>query len=89
VQEGAVIVPTEGAEGVGGLAFITKLSDSGETHPAEFVTVKVKVPGGIFVTVYVVVEPEIGTRLLSLVSVQLPAGNPLRTTLPTSVEQVG
>ena len=40
-QVGWVIVPTTGAEGVGGCALITTLADESDVQPAEFVTVKV------------------------------------------------
>jgi len=39
VQVGWVIVPTTGAEGVAGCAFITILAETPEVHPDEFVTV--------------------------------------------------
>lgn len=38
---GEVIVPTVGAEGIDGWVFTTALTDEGEAHPAELVTVKV------------------------------------------------
>ena len=40
VQVGWVIVPTTGAVGVAGCALITTFADAKETHPDEFVTVK-------------------------------------------------
>ena len=40
LQVGASIFPMDGAEGVGGIGFMVKLADGGETHPvAELVTV--------------------------------------------------
>jgi hypothetical protein len=39
VHVGCVIVPTAGAEGVAGWAFITIFADGGEMHPAALVTV--------------------------------------------------
>jgi hypothetical protein len=41
MQVGGVIVPTEGAVGVVGCAFICTFPDGGDIHPAELVTVKV------------------------------------------------
>jgi hypothetical protein len=43
---GWVIVPTTGAAGVGGCAFITALADTEEVHPSVFVTTKLYVPAG-------------------------------------------
>jgi len=39
VQEGCIITPTAGADGVAGCALITLLAEGDETHPEEFVTV--------------------------------------------------
>jgi hypothetical protein len=39
VHVGCVIVPTDGAAGVAGWAFMAIFPDDGETHPAAFVTV--------------------------------------------------
>jgi hypothetical protein len=41
VHVGGVIVPTEGAAGIGGCAFIKTLPDGEDIHPVELVTVKV------------------------------------------------
>jgi hypothetical protein len=41
VHVGGVIVPTEGAGGIGGCAFIKTLPDGEDVHPVELVTVKV------------------------------------------------
>ena len=84
------MVPTTGAEGVGGWAFITALSDNKEIHPPSFSTEKLYVPCGSEVTVTVVpvpvdVDPP-GYRL----RVQVPVeGNPLSSTLPVAMAQVG
>ena len=40
VQPGGVIVPTEGAGGVGDCTLITTFPDCGDIHPVELVTVK-------------------------------------------------
>jgi len=42
--EGTLIVPTVGAEGVGGCALITTLADALDVQPSELVTVKLYVP---------------------------------------------
>ena len=54
---GWVMVPTEGAEGVGGCAGIITLPESEEIQPASFVTVKLWVPVGIPETVALLPEP--------------------------------
>jgi hypothetical protein len=77
--------------GLAGMALITTFVDEGDTHPFEFLTVKVNVVAGVNpVTVYVVpvfilvVPPGLRVR------VQVPeAGNPLKATLPVGVVQVG
>lgn len=90
VHDGCVIVPTEGAAGIGGCAFIKTLSDGEDIHPVELVTVKVYVPDGSVETVVVVPEPEIVTPLGFLVNVQFPVdGSPLKTTLPVDNAHVG
>ena len=45
MQLGGVMVPTTGASGIEGCAFITTFWEEGDTHPPELVTVKVYVPG--------------------------------------------
>ena len=90
VHDGGVIVPTEGAAGIGGCAFIKTLPDGEDIHPVELVTVKVYVPDGSVETVAVVPEPEIVTPPGFLVNVQLPVdGSPLKTTLPVDNAHVG
>jgi len=64
---------------------ITTLLLGVEVHPAAFVTVKLYVPGVNPVRVLVSVDPDILPGLM----IQLPEGNPLNTTLPVEVEQVG
>lgn len=84
------MVPTIGAEGVGGCAGITTSADDGDVQPSELVTVKVYVPEFrpeivVLVPVPVVVIPP-GER----VTVHVPvAGNPFNTTLPVDRVQVG
>jgi hypothetical protein len=39
LQVGEVIVPTDGADGVGGCVFITISADDAEVQPTELVTV--------------------------------------------------
>jgi hypothetical protein len=90
VQPGGVIVPTEGAGGVGGCALIRTFPDCGDIHPVELVTVKEYVPAGMVVIVIVVPEPDTVTAPGFLVKVHEPVGgNPLKTTLPVDIAQVG
>ena len=60
-QLGCVIVPTVGAEGVAGCMGITAFSDNSDTHPEEFVTVKLYVPATSPEIVTVVVFPVVVT----------------------------
>ena len=90
VHVGGVIVPTIGAGGISGCAFIKTLPDGEDIHPVEFVTEKVYVPEGSVETVNVAPEPEIITPPGFLDNVQLPVdGSPLKTTLPVDNAQVG
>jgi hypothetical protein len=90
VHEGAVIVPTVGAGGIGGCGFIRTLPDGEDIHPVELVTVKVYVPDGRVETVVVLPEPETVTPPGVLVKVQLPVdGRPLKATLPVDRSHVG
>ena len=90
VHVGAVIVPTVGAAGIGGCAFIRTFPDGEDIHPVELVTVKVYVPDGRVETVVVVPEPEIVTPPGLMVNVQLPVdGSPLKATLPVDKAHVG
>jgi len=89
-QVGGDTAPVEGAVGVGGCSLITKLSEAGEIHPDELATVKVKVPAGIVVAVYVVPVPINAMSIGKQVKVQVPAeGNPLKATLPVDVVHEG
>lgn len=90
VHVGAVIVPMDGASGVGGCPFTITFPDGDEVHPVEPVTVKVCVPEGSAEIVVVVPLPEIVMPPGFLVNVQLPGeGNPLKTTLPVDIAHVG
>ena len=90
VHVGEVIVPTVGGAGIGGWTFIKTLPDGMDVHPVELVTVKVYVPEGSVERVAALPEPEISTPPGFLVNIQVPvAGNPLKTTLPVDVSQVG
>ena len=82
-QVGWVIAPTIGVEGVA--AIITTLADATEVHPTEFVTIKPYVPGAIPDTVIPAPVPAIAPGL----TIQLPAGKPVKTTLPVDTVQVG
>ena len=90
-QVGWVMVPTTGGVGVVGADSISTLPLTPEVQPATFVTVKVYVPAvkpdtvvvGLLPVVVVMVPPK------SRVSVQLPDGKPLNTTLPVAKVQVG
>jgi hypothetical protein len=75
---------------VEGEAGITTDDDEGETHPAEFVTVKVYVPSDIFETVVFVPVPDTVIFPGILVSVHEPdEGSPLKTTDPVGEAHVG
>jgi hypothetical protein len=78
-----VIVPTTGAEGVGGWALITALPDETEVQLFTVVTVKVYEPEASPEKVVVVPLPGNVDPPGLQVSTQLPfAGKPLRATLP-------
>ena len=64
---------------------ITTLADADEVQPVALVTVKLYVPEDKPDIVVLVVEPIIAPGLID----QLPAGSPLRTTLPVATAQVG
>jgi hypothetical protein len=85
VHVGCVIVPTVGAAGVTGCAFITTLADAGEVHPTALVTVNVRVPAARPDTVRLAPVPAIAPGL----TVQFPAGKPPNNTLPVAKAQVG
>lgn len=87
---GDVIVPTEGAAGIGGCGFITTFPEGADIQPAAFVTVNVYVPDGRGVTVAEAPVPDIVTPPGLLVSIQVPVeGNPFNTTLPLDIAHVG
>jgi hypothetical protein len=85
VQVGCVIVPTVGAEGVAGCALITTLVEDAEVQLLVLVTMNVYVPAVSPFMVVLVPLPVTDPGLM----VQLPAGNPLSTTLPVETVQVG
>ena len=80
-----MIVPTIGAEGVVGWALITTSPDAEETHPSEFVTVKlwvlVESPDIVVLLPLPFIEPGL--------IVQLPTGKPFKTTEPVASRHVG
>ena len=65
------------------------MADAGEGHEPTAVTVNVYVPAVSPVIVVVVPVPVVTTAPGFLVSVQLPAGSPLRSTEPVAVAQSG
>jgi hypothetical protein len=90
VHVGGVIVPGTGAAGTPGDAFIVTGDDAPETHPEEFVTVKVYVPCDRFVIVVLAPEPGEVTEPGDMVTVQLPViGKPFSTTLPPGTAHDG
>ena len=86
VHVGRVIVPTVGGDCTG-CALITTLADAAEVHPvAVSVTVKLCVVDSVNPVIVVVVPvPTIAPGLI----VHAPEGNPLNTTLPVDIVQVG
>jgi len=78
-------VPTVGAAGVTGCELITTADVEADVQPAALVTVKLYDPGDSPVKVLPAPEPVIAPGLI----VQLPAGKPLKTTLPVATVQVG
>jgi hypothetical protein len=83
-------VPTTGAVGVAGCAFITILADATEVHPEALVTVTVYVPAAMPVIVVLVPVPEAVIPEGVLETVHVPVdGKPFNTTLPVAVAQVG
>ena len=85
VQEGWVIVPAVGADGVAGCRLITTLADTGDVHPTELVTVNVRVPEASPERVALLPVPVIDSGFI----VQFPDGNPLSITLPVATVHVG
>jgi hypothetical protein len=86
---GAVMVPVAGICGVGGWAFITILAEARDAHPPTPVTVKLYVPGASAGIMVLVPEPETETVPGYRISVQGPAGRPLRVMLPVGTIQEG
>ena len=84
-QVGCVMVPTVGDEGVVGWALITTSPEAEETQPSEFVRVKLWVPVESPDIVVLLPLPLIVPGLI----VQLPPGNPFKTTEPVASRQVG
>jgi hypothetical protein len=82
-DEGCVTVPTIGAVGATGAAFITTSADVFDIQPAAVVTLKLYVPGIRFDIVMLIPDPVIAPGLM----VQVPFdGKPFNTTLPVVAE---
>jgi hypothetical protein len=79
------MVPTVGIAGAPGAVVMTAFAEADETHPAAFVTVKLYVAGDSPIIVVLDPDPVTAPGLI----VQLPAGNPLKITLPVATAQVG
>jgi len=79
------VTEVTGIIGVFGCELITTLAVATETHPTEFVTVKLYVPAANVEMVLLVVEPLIFPGLI----VQLPDGKPLKFTVPVAELQFG
>lgn len=71
------------------LAVITTAALEADVHPVLFLTVNVYVPAGSPLIVIEEVLPVVETFPGSLVSVQVPDGNPVNFTEPVETEQVG
>lgn len=84
-QVGCVIETIVGAVGVTGCTLMTILAVAVDVQPTELVTVKLYIPAANPVTVLLAPVPAIAPGLM----VQLPAGNPDKTTLPVATVQVG
>jgi len=81
-----VIVPTTGGVGVAGCVVMVTLFEATDVQFAGLVvTVKLYVPGRRLLIVVLVVVPVIEPGFI----VQLPEGNPLKTTLPVVEKHVG
>ena len=87
-QVGCVMVPMMGAVGVTGCALMVALNDATEVHVPSF-TVKVYVFAARPLNTPVVPVPVMVADPGDAVTVQAPAGNPLRATLPVDTVQVG
>src|SRR5450759_3157056 len=87
---GWVIVPIIGDEGRTGIELITALADATEVHiDTPSVTVKVYVFATKPLKVAVAPEPVIVVDPMDSVTVQLPAGKPLKKTSPVDNAHVG
>ena len=84
-QEGWLIVPNNGADGVTGCAFTTAFTENDEVQPNEFVTVKLYVPVATPGIIMLVPLP----AMLPGFMIQFPAGKPLSSILPVANAQVG
>ena len=82
-EEGCVIVPTIGAVGATGAAFITTFAEAFEIQPSAAVTLKLYVPGIRFEIVVDDPLPVIAPGLI--VHIPVP-GRPFNTTLPVDAE---
>ena len=79
-----------GADGVEGCVLIITFAETGEVHPAEFVTVKVYVPEESPDIVELVLVPFEVAPPGDTVNVHVPVeGNPFITTLPVAIVHVG
>ena len=88
-QVGCVIVPMMGAVGVTGCALMVALNDATEVHPVPLFTVKVYVFAARPLNTPVVPVPVMVADPGDAVTVQAPAGKPLRAILPVDTVQVG
>jgi hypothetical protein len=78
-EDGWVIVPTIGMEGIPGGAMMTTFADGNDVQPPDTDTVKLYVPAARLVIVVLLPDPAIAPGLI----VQVPvAGNPFNKTLP-------
>ena len=85
-----MIVPTTGAAGIAGCAFITILADADDAQPDELLTIYEYVPWERFEIVIPDPEPVVVTLPGDRVRVHVPLdGNPLNTTLPVVTVHVG
>ena len=89
-QVGGVTWPITGAPGGTGCTIIVTLPDEGDVHPSEFVTLNVYVvPAKRALMIIVGVLPVNVIPAGLLVIVQLGEGNPLNSTEPVDIVQVG
>ena len=87
---GDIMVPGIGAPGIGGCAFITRLTEGTETHPETVDTVKLCVPTASPEMVLLVPVPVVINPSGLVVMVHVPGdGSPVRRTLPVDTVHVG